>query len=70
MAQPLTAGLPPGLNLVAGYKVRFAALDPTTGAAVSGVKVANPTIYVENLTGNTPAALASGPFTLVAGPAG
>lgn len=68
MPAPLTAGLPPNLNLSAGYKIRFTALDPTSGATVSGVTITNPTLYVENLTSSEPAALVSGPFMLVAGP--
>lgn len=68
MSAPLTAGLPPNLNLPSGYKIRFAALDPTTGNAVSGVKVVNATIYAQSNTSVLAASLQNGPFMLVSGP--
>jgi hypothetical protein len=39
MPQPLIANLPLDLVLASGYVIRFTALDPTTGAAVTGVRV-------------------------------
>lgn len=39
MSEPLDIGMPPSLDLQTGYTVRVTALDPTTGAVVSGVKV-------------------------------
>lgn len=39
MAAPLTAALPEGLVLDAGYTVTLDAVDPTTGAPVAGVVV-------------------------------
>lgn len=41
MAQKLTAALPPDFDLGANFVVRLAAVDPTTGANVSGVTVSN-----------------------------
>ena len=51
MAEPLIAGLPPNLNLSAGYIVRLTALDPTTGATVAGVALSNVSVFVTNLRG-------------------
>lgn len=50
MAQPLVAGLPPSLALSSGYVIRLTALDPTTGAAVSGVRVTDVSYFVRPLT--------------------
>lgn len=69
MATPLIAGLPPNLDLAAGYVVRFAALD-TTGAAVAGVNIVDAAIYVNSLVAGDINNLASGQFTLVSGAGG
>lgn len=53
MAAPMTAGLPLGLDLPGGYTVRFTALDPTTGAVVSGVVISAATILTETAAVNT-----------------
>lgn len=45
MAVPTDAPMPPGLDLPDGYIVQFAALDPSTGAAVSNVTVSNVSIF-------------------------
>lgn len=39
MPAPAIAALPLDLILSSGYVIRFAALNPTTGAAVAGVRV-------------------------------
>lgn len=39
MAKPLIASLPLDLVLASGYQVRFTALDPVTGNAVTGVRI-------------------------------
>lgn len=49
MPIPLIAGLPPDLDLPDGYIIRFNALDPNTGAAVTGVVVQNVSIFGTNL---------------------
>lgn len=46
MAQPLVVGLPPNLEFTSGYLIRVTALDPTTGATVSGVTVSDVTFQV------------------------
>ena len=45
MAQPLTAPMPPDLDLPDGYVVEWAAINPTTGADVSGVVVSGVSIF-------------------------
>jgi len=67
MAQPLSVSLPPGLDLGGGCQIRVTALDPTTGDTVTGVKVSNVTLEVDQLGGGS---LEYGPFMLVAGPQG
>lgn len=61
MPQPLTAGLPPELQLSAGYILRVNALDQATGAEVSGVMLSDVSLFVSLLSGNldegTPAPL-------------
>lgn len=39
MSEPLDIGMPPELGVKENYTVRITALDPTTGAVVSGVTV-------------------------------
>lgn len=65
MPQPLIAPLPPNLDLADGYVVRFNALDPATGAQVTGVLVSNALVYVYSDTASSPQQLESGPFTLL-----
>ena len=52
MSAPLVAGLPPDLDLDGGYTLRFDAVDPATGATVSGVKVSAVAIGATDLAGN------------------
>jgi len=51
MAAPMTAGMPPELDLDAGYVIRVTALDAASGALVSGVKVSGLTLEVTNVHG-------------------
>jgi hypothetical protein len=41
MAQKLDASMPENVQLSDGYAVRLTAVDPSSGATVSGVKVSN-----------------------------
>lgn len=66
-APPLVAGLPPDLDIDGGYTLRFDAVDPTTGATVSGVVVSAVAIGAADLAGAA-TTLDSGPFMLVPGP--
>jgi hypothetical protein len=65
MAQILTGGLPVEVDIGGGFILQVAALDPTTGNAVAGVKVSNFTIEVKAL-GKFPLDLLEvGPFFLI-----
>lgn len=67
MPEPITAGLPPDLVLGAGYVIRLAALNPTTGATVAGVTLSNVSIFVRNVGEGAVGDLTSGPWLLVPG---
>lgn len=71
MSQPITAGIPADCDLPDGYIVEWAAIDPTTGADVAGVKVSNVSLFGTKLgvgsTGN--GTYTAGPYLLVGGPA-
>ena len=54
--------------LVFGYTIMYEAIDPATGAAVSGVKITNPNLTGINLSGDTSNTPQAGPFLLVPGP--
>jgi hypothetical protein len=66
MPQTLEGTLP-GVPLTDGQQIVLEARDPTSGAAVTGVKVSNIAIYGLDLTAGTDASLA-GPFQWVSGP--
>jgi hypothetical protein len=53
MPAPLIAGLPPDLDIGAGYSIRFAALDPASGAAITGVVGSDVSVFGTNVTGAT-----------------
>jgi hypothetical protein len=67
VAQPLTVPFPPDLTLTDGWLVTITAIDPTTGAVVTGVRITEALIHVEVVEGSV-TALNSGPFMLVPGP--
>ena len=59
-------GLPPDLDLGGGYSVEFTALDPTTGADLTAVKVSLATLTIENVSGaQETVELSVGPFQLI-----
>ena len=66
MAQPLKTPMAPDIPLGNGYTVTFAAIDPTTGAAVSGVTVSN--YAIEYSGGGVLTPIETGPFMRVPGP--
>lgn len=68
MAQKLDGGLPQNMDLGGGYTLRFAALDPTTGAAATGVNISAAFILASNILAIPVEQLAVGPFMLVPGP--
>jgi hypothetical protein len=47
MPAPLTVGLAPNVVLRGGYVLRVTALNPTTGAVVSGVVVSDVALQVD-----------------------
>ena len=67
MSQPLIVALPPNLDLGGQCEIRVTALDPATGATMSGVNVSHVTLQVDDLSGGD---LSAGPFLLVTGPQG
>ena len=58
----------PELDLPDGYRVVFAAVDPATGAAVSGVTVTDVSIFGTILGTGSGTETVLGPFMLVPGP--
>lgn len=67
MAEPLIQAMPPNLDIGDGYVIRFAAVDPTTGAAVSGVVVSSVSILAADVAAAAAALDVAGPFMLVPG---
>lgn len=53
MAQKFTADLPPDFDLPSSYVVQLTAVDPTSGATVSGVKVSNIAIMASPVVPDT-----------------
>lgn len=68
MAQPIEASMPQLLDLPDGYIIQWAAIDPTTGADVAGVKVKNVSLFGTLLGTGTVAVDTLGPMMLVPGP--
>lgn len=67
MAIPLEAGMPPDTELDYGCQVVFDAIDPVSGASVSGVLFTGGVLYVDVTQGDV-TQLSVGPFMLVPGP--
>ena len=69
MSQALTAAMPEDLDLPDGYVVTWAAIDPTTGADVSGVTVSGVSIFGTMIgAGFGGNGSVVGPYMLVPGP--
>lgn len=66
MAQKLKTGLPVGLEVAGKYTMRWRAVDPTSGADVSGVVVSNVSVFGTPDVGSIPAK--EGPYELIPGP--
>ena len=60
----------PSVVLPPGAQIKFEAIDPTTGAAVTGVTVSNIAILGADLSPSDLSQLEAGPFMLVPGPQG
>lgn len=54
MPQPLAAGFPPDLQLGPGCRVVVTALDPSTGTAVTGVRLTDVSFFVRSMVGGDP----------------
>lgn len=67
MPLPMKTGLPFGLDLPAGWKVRFTAVDASTGDVVPDVLVSNASIMATVVGGNVDE-LANEEWVLVPGP--
>ncbi len=68
MSQPLIAPMAADLDLPDGYIVTWAAVDPTTGADVSGVVVSGVSMFGTMLGTGVGGGFTVGPFMLVPGP--
>lgn len=60
----------PQITLQPGMAIALEAIDPTTGAAVNGVKIKAITIYGADATAADAGEFKPGPFMLVPGPEG
>lgn len=60
--------MPPELVIGDGWRIEWAAVSPTDGSAVSGVKITNANVIAEDVSGGTVAQDVIGPFMLVPGP--
>lgn len=67
MARKIKSSMQPDPDLWGGCIIRVTAVDPTTGAVVSGVNVSNVTLQVVQLAG-AEAALTPAGWQLVPGP--
>lgn len=68
MPLPKSAPLPDDLDVSGAYTIRWAAVDPVTGADVSGVVISNASAEVDLLSADTGSGFIPGPFMLVPGP--
>lgn len=66
MPAPYDLSLPPNLTFAGAYTIRVDAVNPTTGATVSGVNVSEVNLQVDNIGGGD---LSYGAWALVPGPA-
>lgn len=67
MAKPLAIPIPDQHNIGPNYTIRVTGIDPTTGAAVSGITV-NQVVLTVELVDGTVTGLESGKWYLVPGP--
>lgn len=67
MAQKLDIGMPDQLDVGPTYTLRVTAVDPTTGALVSGV-VVNTVVLAVSLIEGTAGGLETGQWFLLPGP--
>lgn len=71
MAAKLEAAMPEAMDIGDGWTIEFAAVSPTDGSAVSGVKITNVNVTAEDVSGGTGSSGGGeliGPYMLVPGP--
>lgn len=68
MSLPVKTGLPDNLIVSGGYQIIWAAVDPVTGADVTGVVISKATVQATDLSGGATGLEQVGPFMLVPGP--
>ncbi len=64
MAQKITGAMPDGMDLTAGYTIQWAALDPSSGAAVANVVIQGAAMLVDQVSDGVPTDLNNGPFNV------
>jgi hypothetical protein len=65
MGQPMNGAMPRALELKGNYRVRFVALDATTGAEVADVSISEAAIQVDDRSPGPLSNLATGSWLLV-----
>lgn len=68
MAQKVDVSLPPDVRMGGSWRVEWAAVDPVTGADVSGVKITAANVVGDDVSGGGTSGETIGPFMLVPGP--
>lgn len=70
MAQKIDVPIPEGIDIGDGWQIVWDAVDPNTGASVSGVKVSNANVCYPPVGGQGGGGTEEplGPFMLVPGP--
>lgn len=68
MAKKIDIELPPDLVIGDGWTIEWAAVDPNTGAAVSGVVVSAANVVANDSGGAGGGGGSAGPYMLVPGP--
>lgn len=68
MAKPAQAPFPQEVVIGPNWQVVFDAIDPVTGASVSGVTVSNANLTATNAKTGKSETLTGGPYMLVGGP--
>lgn len=70
MPQEIDIPMPPNLDIGATYKIRVTAVDPSSGALVSGVNIGSVVLTVDPVAFNPSdlSQLATGDWSLLPGP--
>jgi len=68
VAQKIDVALPEDIVIGDGWTVEWDAVDPNTGASVSGVIISDANVTAADLSVGASGSFDSGPFMLVPGP--